>query len=95
MGDRGGGTAPAHHTGSTLMTDAELWDALDGLMAYDVGATDSGIHDEALRARAGAAYVAMDDTARRRFLSDHMEGWASEDIAEMMGWLGGLQREYS
>lgn len=34
------------------MTDAELFDALDGLFAYDTGATDSGIHDEALRLRA-------------------------------------------
>ena len=33
------------------MTDDELRDALDGLFAYDEGATDSGIHDEDLRAR--------------------------------------------
>ena len=29
----------------------ELKDALDGLLAYDEGATDSGIHDEGLRMR--------------------------------------------
>lgn len=29
----------------------ELKDALDGLIAYDEGATDSGIHDEGLRQR--------------------------------------------
>jgi hypothetical protein len=33
------------------MTDEELRRALDGLFAYDSGSTDSGIHDEDLRAR--------------------------------------------
>ena len=33
------------------MTDEELRKALDGLFAYDSGATDSGKHDEELRAR--------------------------------------------
>lgn len=33
------------------MTGQELRDALDGLYAYDQGATGSGIHDETLRAR--------------------------------------------
>lgn len=32
-----------------------LRDALDGLFAYDNGATDSGIHDDALRAKCRAA----------------------------------------
>jgi len=33
------------------MSDEELRAALDGLYAYDQGSKDSGIHDEALRAR--------------------------------------------
>ncbi len=33
------------------MTEDELFDLLDGLMAYDMGSTDSGIHDEMLRER--------------------------------------------
>jgi hypothetical protein len=35
----------------SLDDEAELFDAIDGLMAYDYGAVDSGIHDEVLRAR--------------------------------------------
>jgi hypothetical protein len=31
------------------MTDEELYQALDGLFAYDTGCVDSGIHDEVLR----------------------------------------------
>jgi hypothetical protein len=33
------------------MTEDELFDAIDGLMAYDLHAIDSGIYDEALRER--------------------------------------------
>lgn len=32
------------------MTEAELLDKLDGLKAYDSGATDSGIKDDAFKA---------------------------------------------
>lgn len=42
----------------TAMTRDELRDALDGLHAYDGGATDSGIHDETLRAKCRAAVTA-------------------------------------
>ena len=34
----------------SLMEMARWCDALTGLMAYDLGATDSGIHDEEVRA---------------------------------------------
>jgi hypothetical protein len=34
-----------------MMTDDELWDALEGIYAYDMGCVDSGIHDEALKRR--------------------------------------------
>lgn len=33
------------------MNDKELTQALEGLFAYDIGSVDSGIHDEAVRAR--------------------------------------------
>ena len=48
------------------MTEEELWDALLGLMAYDLGATDSGIHDENLRARVKAELVRLDTEAEAR-----------------------------
>jgi hypothetical protein len=50
------------------MTDEELRDALDGLHAYDEGATDSGIRDEDLRERCKAALREReaDPQARRR-----------------------------
>lgn len=41
------------------MNEQELRDALEGLYAYDDGATDSGIHDEALRERCKKAIKAM------------------------------------
>jgi hypothetical protein len=34
-----------------MMSEQELFDAIDGLMAYDHGALDSGIHDERLRSQ--------------------------------------------
>jgi hypothetical protein len=44
------------------VTEDELFDALDGLMAYDEGATDSGIHDEDLRERCKAELRRIRDT---------------------------------
>jgi hypothetical protein len=34
-----------------MMTDEELIEALTALYAYDTGSVDSGIHDDALKAR--------------------------------------------
>jgi hypothetical protein len=73
------------------MTDAELWDALDGLYAFDSGATDSGLHDTDLRRRAATAYAALSDAARARFIYEHMSGWDPDDIVEMIPWLNDLR----
>ncbi len=56
------------------MTEAELWDALDGLMAYDLGATDSGIHDEDLRARVKAELLRLDTEAEARARARREDG---------------------
>jgi hypothetical protein len=65
------------------MTDTELSDALDGFQSYDSGATDSGIHDEALRARARTTLLAMDEDTRRRFLARHVRDYfLTEDWIE-------------
>ncbi|MBA3690227.1 MAG: hypothetical protein H0W82_02300 [Actinobacteria bacterium] len=81
------------------MTDAELHEALDGLSAYDMGAVDSGIHDEALRARAIEALHGMDETTCRLFLSRHIrehfltedqlaQRYGYEDVNAFFRWLG-------
>jgi hypothetical protein len=80
------------------LTENQLWEALDGLHAYDVGSTDSGIHDEALRAAVIAQMKGMDDTARRFFLArrirEHFlseraleQGYGLEDAARFWIWL--------
>jgi len=82
------------------MTDQELMDALSGLFAYDSGATDSGIHDEELRARvieeirsdAGQFSLFGDRVsrlAREMFLTDEAidEGYGLEDVQLFANWL--------
>ena len=82
------------------VTDGELRKALDGLFAYDGGATDSGIHDEGLRARCITAlkehraaaeqwrpFVAR--LVRDMWLSDEAigQGYGLEDALEFTEWL--------
>lgn len=84
------------------MTEYELWEALDGLFAYDDGCTDSGIHDERLRDRcirdlkdrrdslgttAYAAWLAK--FVRDRWLGDDAidMGYGLEDIKSFIDWL--------
>lgn len=79
------------------MTDEELFDAIDGLHAYDDGATDSGIRDEALRQRvieelrADAASVPNSLVGPRlmRFVRTHyyLEPYTLEDVAGFIEWL--------
>jgi hypothetical protein len=80
------------------MTDRDLFDALDGLMAYDVGATDSGIHDDALRGRVTTHLRSLspdscrqmaDRFARLHYLSDGARGrgYGPEDDIEFRRWL--------
>lgn len=80
------------------MTDEELFDALDGLYAYDQGATDSGIHDERLRQRVseyldGLETRSLNETLRRylltMYLSDEAfdQGYGVEDVRNVLDWL--------
>ncbi len=72
--------------------------ALDGLMAHDVGATDSGIRDEALRKRVkahldgmpdGEMMAALSRYAREHFLAESAlaNGRSIADVAEFVRWL--------
>lgn len=80
------------------MSDADLWDALSALHAYDMGATDSGIHDERLRERVKETLRQMDPTVRLAFLArgirDHMlseealqQGYGVADVEEFLEWV--------
>ena len=82
----------------TALTDDALWDAITGLHAYDLGAVDSGIHDDALRAAVRSQLMAMPSQVRMRFLSQRYrdvywtneglaKGYGLEDAAEFYDWL--------
>ncbi len=62
------------------MTDEELRDALDGLHAYDDGATSSGIHDEGLRVR---CITALEE--RRQAGPEQWRPWLARLVRDM--WL--------
>jgi hypothetical protein len=84
------------------MTEQELRDALDGLFAYDTGAVDSGIHDEALRERCITelkSQIGAHEVAPRLFLSRMIrdmwlseealaQGYGIEDVMSFVVWLG-------
>ena len=82
------------------MTDEELFDALDGLHAYDGGAIDSGLHDEALRLRVKDEIwkdlnpPALFTPRLARLVRDRMlneeslaQGYGLEDVSEFIRWL--------
>lgn len=46
------------------MTDEELKSAVDGLIAYDHGAVDSGIHDLELKAKTRVALIELMNRGR-------------------------------
>jgi hypothetical protein len=76
------------------MTGGELRDALDGLFAYGVGATDSGIHDEDLRARCIARLSEMRPAEIRSMIREMRltpaalaGGYGIEDAEELRMWL--------
>lgn len=75
------------------MTKEEVLSALDGLMAYDVGAVDSGIHDELLRKRV-QEWLHADDARTTETLREWLRSlleppYGPEDVAEAIGWLSG------
>jgi hypothetical protein len=76
----------------------KLKDALDGLLAYHVGATDSGIHDERLRAEVQTYLSELPYNARRRLLAAITKdlylsasaldnGYGPADVREFLNWL--------
>ena len=76
------------------VNDEELRDALDGLHAYDVGATDSGIRDEDLRARCIARLAKMRPIEIRSMIREMRlsparvaEGYGIADAEELRMWL--------
>lgn len=83
---------------------SELYTALGGLYAYDVGAVDSGIRDEALRQRVMRQLNAMTNKdlattlgriVRDLFLIEEKlaQGYGIEDVADFIEWVSrGLQR---
>jgi len=73
------------------MTKDEVLDALDGLMAYDQGATDSGTHDELLRKRVKEwlrADPALTTEMLREWLRSLLDPpYGPGDVAEAIRWL--------
>lgn len=81
------------------MTDNELRENLEGLFAYDYGATGSGIHDEKLRQRCiTELYVRADRLGSRVWfgkfiretcLDDDLlnQGYGVGDMTEFVTWL--------
>jgi len=77
-----------------IMTDAELFDAIDGLFAYDTGCVDSGIHDETLRERVKRELEA--DCSASQLVGPRLTAFARryveapyslEDMASFIRWL--------
>lgn len=71
------------------MNYAKLKDSLDGLFAYDKGATDSGIHDEELRQEVKRHLATLPDEEKKELADRIIEefGWGSEDSEEFFEWL--------
>ena len=80
------------------MTRQELFLLLEGLHAYDSGATDSGIHDEISKRKVSKYLLLMERKdllnllsifIRDVFLSDESlnRGYSIEDVLEFMKWL--------
>ncbi len=80
------------------MTDDDLWEALEGLFAYDTGSVDSGIHDEVLRSKAQDAMRAKSADEKRFFIGRKVrdvmlseeslsESYGTEDVAMFWQWL--------
>ena len=73
------------------------WEGLDGLFAYDSGCTDSGIHDEVLRAElvhklhnmSKEDLLGLSRFVREQYLSEDAlsQGYTLEDVAEFIHWL--------
>ncbi|GGR31337.1 hypothetical protein [Deinococcus ruber] len=82
------------------MTDDQLFDALDGLYAYDSGSVDSGIHDELLRLQVVAYLADLPDLTRRETVGLFLwmqylcpervvQGYGPADAHEWLNWAAG------
>jgi hypothetical protein len=71
------------------MEYAKLKDSLDGLFAYDMGCTDSGIHDESLREQVKGHLASLPDEEKKKLVDRIIEdfGWGQEDAREFFNWL--------
>lgn len=71
------------------MKDKQLFEALEGLYAYDTGCTDSGIKDERLRAEVKRE-LQKDDAMKRltQFARNMMQPpYTLEDCKAFIDWL--------
>ena len=80
------------------MKKEELFDALDGLYAYDTGCVDSGIKDELLKNKVNEYLIDLNETdfrlimsefIREQFVSEEaiMQGYGISDVAAFIKWL--------
>jgi hypothetical protein len=71
------------------MEYAKLKDSLDGLFAYDMGCTDSGIHDEELREQVKGHLATLSEAEKIKLVDRVIEefGWGPEDAREFFNWL--------
>jgi hypothetical protein len=68
------------------VSDEELFNAIDGLFAYDMGATDSGVYDPVLRARVKIELRA-DLPACERLTRFSQRLTSLPDVVEFLRWL--------
>ena len=70
-----------------------LYDAIDGLMAYDLGATDSGVKDENMKEAVRAYLTELSKEDLKEVISDYVEDMLDEkdytldDVVELHEWL--------
>ena len=74
-----------------------LYEAIQALMAYDLGATDSGVKDDRLKEAIKKFFASLSDhdfrvivsKYARDYLTDEMlaSGYGLEDILEFVKWL--------
>lgn len=80
------------------MEKEKLYDALDGLYAYDTGCVSSGIHDELLRQEVIDYLHSLEEKElnqklslfiRAKFLTDEKigQGYGIESVSQFISWL--------
>jgi hypothetical protein len=87
------------------MEQEEMARNIDGLFAYDTGATDSGIKDEHLRAKVINCMQNLSEDELRIFLSNYIRerflsssaianGYGIEDVKAFIEWLDEYMERY-